>query len=475
MKIVGRKREQRALREYHESGLPEFLVVYGRRRVGKTFLVREYFKNEFTFYATGLARSSREEQLQSFCLALQEQMDGSEATARNWLEAFAALRRGLEEMPKGRRKVVFLDELPWMDTPKSGFLTAFEHFWNGWGAGREDIFLIVCGSATSWIVKNLFKNKGGLHNRTTRRMRIAPFDLCETEQYLTYKEVEFDRFRIIEAYMAFGGVPYYLSLMAKGRSLPQNIDDLCFAEDAPLKGEFAEVYSTLFKNSDSYIRVVEALSTKARGLTRNEIIAVTGLASGGGLTKILDELEFCGFIRSFPSFALDDNLCMYQLVDPFSLFYLRFMKARRPKNPRYWSSNLDNPSLNAWRGYAFEQVCLSHTEQIKEALGVAAISTEISSWRSSKSVPGAQIDLLIDRRDGIINLCESKYSKGPFAVDAAYESNLLNKLSAFRSESRTKKAVHLTMVTTYGVTKGRHSGIVQAEVTMDDLFTPGRL
>jgi hypothetical protein len=474
MKIIGRKKEQKALKEYYESGSPEFLVVYGRRRIGKTFLVREYFKGKFAFYVTGLARGSKEEQLQSFCLAVREQLDGPEATANNWLEAFTTLRHGLEKLPGNRRKIVFLDELPWMDTPKSGFLTAFEHFWNGWAAGREDIFLIVCGSATSWIVKNLFKNKGGLHNRATRRMRIVPFDLCETEQDLTYKEVEFDRFRIIEAYMAFGGVPYYLSLMAKGRSLPQNIDDLCFTEDAPLKGEFAEVYSTLFKNSDKYIKVTEALSTKTRGLTRNEIIAITGLASGGGFTNILDELEFCGFIRSFPSFALKDNLCMYQLVDPFSLFYLRFMKARRPKNPRYWSSNLDNPSLNAWRGYAFEQVCLSHTEQIKDALGVAAISTEMSSWRSLKVVPGAQVDLLIDRRDGIINLCEAKYSKGIFTIDAAYESNLLNKLAAFKSESKTKKAVHLTMITTYGVAKGKHSGVIQTEVTMDDLFTPAR-
>jgi len=365
---------------------------------------------------------------------------------------------------------VFIDEIPWMDTPKSGFLTALEHFWNGWASGRADVFLIICGSATSWVVKNLLKSRGGLHNRVTRRMRLSPFTLKETEAYLSEKEITLGRYRICEAYMVFGGVPYYLSLLCKGLSLPQNIDMLCFAEDGPLRGEFEELYATLFKNSEKYVKVIIALSSKTKGLNRDEIIRETGLKSGGALSRILEELELCGFIRSYPDYLKNDNLCLYQLTDPFSLFHLRFIKSKRPKNPRFWSSNLESPSLAAWKGYAFEQVCLSHAEQIKQALGIAVISTEISSWRSRQRSPGAQIDLLIDRKDGIINLCEMKYSKAEYLISANEEKQIRGKIAVFEAETRTKKAVHITMVTTYGIIPNSHSGIVQSEVTLDELF-----
>jgi hypothetical protein len=237
-----------------------------------------------------------------------------------------------------------------------------------------------------------------------------------------------------------------------------------------LRGEFGEVYSTLFKNAEKYMTVVSALSTKSKGLARDEIIQATGLASGGGLSKILEELELCGFIRSYPSFQQHESLCLYQLTDPFSLFHLRFMRGKRPRNQRFWTSNLDNPSLSAWKGYAFERVCLSHYEQIKQTLGIASISTEMSSWRSRKSSPGAQIDLLFDRKDDIINLCEMKYSKAEYVINAKEEVSLRNKIAVFEAETRTKKAVHQTMVTTYGIVENKHSGIVHSEVTLDDLF-----
>ncbi|MCL2768471.1 MAG: ATP-binding protein, partial [Synergistaceae bacterium] len=356
MTIIGRDKEKSALKSYYESGVPEFLVVYGRRRIGKTYLIREYFGGKFDFCVTGLANGKKEDQLKAWNIALKGNFSGSRACAGNWLDAFELLKEKLVKQSKAKRKVVFIDEAPWMDTPKSGFLMALEHFWNGWASGRQDVFLIICGSATSWVVKNLLKDKGGLHNRVTRRMRLLPFTLKETETYLRDREFNLGRYRICESYMVFGGVPYYLSLLGKGLSLPQNVDMLCFADDGILRGEFQEVYSTLFRNSGNYIKVVTALSSKMKGLTRDEIIRETGLSSGGGLTQILDELEHCGFIRSYPNYSMDNNLCLYQLTDPFSLFHLRFMKGKRPKNPRYWTSNLESPALSAWKGYSFEQV-----------------------------------------------------------------------------------------------------------------------
>ena len=470
MNIVGREKEKATLKQCFESDAPEFLAVYGRRRIGKTFLIREYFRGKLDFHVTGLASEKKEDQLHVWNTAIKNCFGGSDCSAANWIDAFALLKEKLAKTTKSRKKVVFIDEAPWLDTPRSGFLTALEHFWNGWAAGRADILLIVCGSAASWIVKNLMQNKGGLHNRVTCKMRLQPFSLKETEAYLKEKELNFGRYRICEAYMIFGGIPYYLSLLGKGLSLPHNVDALCFDDDGYLRGEFEAVYATLFKNSDKYIKVVAALSSKLKGLTRDEIIRDTGLTSGGGFTQIMEELELSGFIRAYPNYLMDDNLCLYQLTDPLSLFHLRFIRGKRPRNPRFWTSNLENPSLLAWKGYAFERVCLSHAEQIKQALGITAISTETSSWRSRKSTPGAQVDLLFDRKDGIINLCELKYSKAEYSISAKEETNLRNKAAVFEMETRTKKAVHLTMVTTFGIAKNSHSGIIHSDVTLDALF-----
>jgi hypothetical protein len=208
----------------------------------------------------------------------------------------------------------------------------------------------------------------------------------------------------------------------------------------------------------------------AKGLTRDEIISLSGLSSGGGLTKILYELELCGFIRSYPNYFNDDNLCLYQLIDSFSLFHLRFIRSKKPRNQRFWTDNLESPSLFAWKGLAFERICLCHSEQIKQALGVSSISTEISSWRSRHSSPGAQVDLLIDRKDGIINLCEMKYSKAKYSISANEEEQLRRKIVVFETETSTKKAVHFTMVTTFGLSDSVHSDIAQSEVTLEDLF-----
>jgi len=470
MEVIGREREKAVLKQCYESGVPEFLVVYGRRRIGKTFLIREYFNDSLSFHVTGLATEKMEEQLRTWNHAIGNCFGESEDNLSNWLDAFALLRKKLEKSKKKKKKIIFIDEAPWLDTPRSGFKAALEHFWNGWASGRSDILLIICGSATSWVVKNLLKNKGGLHNRVTRRMRLLPFTLKETEVYLRSKEFNLGQYRICEAYMIFGGVPYYLSLLGKGLSLPQNVDALCFNEDGSLRGEFNEIYSTLFNNSEKYVAVITALSSKLKGLTRDEIIRMTGLSSGGGITQIIEALELCGFIRAYPNYSMDDNLCIYQLIDPFSLFHLRFIKNKKIKNPRFWTSNLESPSLSAWKGFAFERVCLSHFEQIKQALGISTISTEISSWSSRKSSPGAQIDLIFNRKDGIINLCELKYCKSEYVISAKDETNLRNKIAVFEAETKTKKAVHLTMVTTYGLVENSHTGIVQSEVTLKDLF-----
>ena len=468
-RIIGRAEQKAKLKSYIASDSSEFVVVYGRRRVGKTFLIREYFKNTFDFQMTGLANAGKKEQLINFHAAIQKYNSTAILFADTWFGAFQQLTELLEQSKSGR-KVVFLDELPWLDTPKSGFLSAFEHFWNDWASARRDILLIVCGSATSWITGKLLNNKGGLHNRITKKMSIAPFNLGECEEYLLSRNITLNRYQIVESYMIFGGIPYYLSLLEKGMSLAQNIDNLFFNESGVLRNEFNNLYASLFKNHENYVKVVEALAKKSKGSSRDEILSLSKLSDGGSTTRILQELEECKFIRKYNAIDKKTKDGIYQLTDFYTLFYFKFIQKNEYNDPRFWSTSIDSPQHRSWSGYAFEQVCLAHIDQIKRKLGISGVQCKTASWRSRTTGQGAQIDLLIERKDQVINLCEMKYSTEEFSIDKSYSQTLRNKFSAFREETKTRKAIHLIMVTTYGLNHNEYSGMAQNEVTMEDLF-----
>jgi hypothetical protein len=437
--------------------------------VGKTFLIREFFDNDFAFQVTGMENIGKHEQLQNFHTALMRQGSAASTQPSSWFEAFEFLIDLLEGKQSTKRKVVFIDELPWFDTHRSGFISALEHFWNSWASAHHEVMLIVCGSATSWMLNNLIKNHGGLYNRVTRTIALEPFTLKECEEYCKEQGLRYSRYQMIESYMVFGGVPFYLSLMESRLGFAQNVDKLCFEQGAVLRNEFSRLYSSLFKRPEHYVEAVRALSAKKSGLTREALSTALSFADGGTLTKILEELEQCAFIRRYYSFGKKKRDTIYQLIDPFSLFHLNFME-EADKDEDFWLKYSSKGSHNAWAGYAFEQVCFAHVREVKKALGISGILTSVSAWSSKVSTPGAQIDLVIDRDDNAISLCELKYSNKVFTIDADYERKLLHKRAAFEDETKTRKATHLTMVTTYGLRRNSHSGIIQSEVTMDDLF-----
>jgi AAA+ ATPase superfamily predicted ATPase len=469
MDIVGRTMEQDALNEYVESKKPEFLVVYGRRRVGKTFLIKEFFNNKFAFHVTGLANSGMKKQLYNFNTSLRKYSGHPYPLSDKWFDSFEQLIHLLKCLPEEEKKVIFFDELPWMDTHHSGFITALEHFWNGWASSQPDILLIVCGSSTSWMINKLIKNHGGLHNRVTQQMFLEPFTLGECEDFFRANQIVMSRHQIIESYMIFGGIPYYISLMHKNLSLAQNIDRLCFAQKGALREEFSSLYASLFKHAENHVKIVEILSKKAKGMIREEILKLSKL-QGGNLTKTLEELELCGFIRSYNTFNKKVRDKLYQLIDSYTLFYLNYIYRNKYGDEHFWTNFMDSTKHNVWSGYAFEQVCLAHIKQIKQKLGITGVLTHIASWRSRNSEQGAQIDLLIERKDNVINLCEMKYANTEFVIDKKYERNLRNKREAFINETKTTKTVHITIVSTYGVKRNEYSGLIQSEIKMDDLF-----
>jgi AAA+ ATPase superfamily predicted ATPase len=469
--IVGRKEYLQTFQELYNSEKSEFVAVYGRRRVGKTFLIRSAYEDKFTFQITGLSNATMAQQITNFNLALRKIVPEQDYNSANdWISAFQNLITFLESN-KQSKKVVFIDELPWFDSPKSGFISALEHFWNSWAATRNDILLIACGSAASWMINKLINNKGGLHNRVTKRMKIVPFTLHECEQFLEIKNTLLDRYQVIQIYMAFGGIPFYWDEVKPGLSATQNIENICFGENGVLRTEFNNLYKSLFNKHEKHSTIVNALAQKSMGLTRDEILAETGLPNAGSTSRLLDELAESGFILKYNSLGKKSKNSIYQLVDFYSLFYHKFIKGSHPKDTDQWINSIDNPKYRAWSGYAFEQVCLYHLPQIKKALGISGVYSTSSSWRSSAVKHGAQIDLLIDRRDQVINLCEMKFSIHPFVIDKNYADELRNKIGVFKTETKTRKSVFLTMVTTYGLQPNTYStGLVQNSITMDALF-----
>jgi len=470
--VIGRKDEQKLLNELALSDEAEFVVVYGRRRVGKTFLVRETFGNDFFFSYTGIANVDAKRQRIEFAKSLREygwaQSDNEIDITESWFSAFTALRELIRSSKTKEKIIIFIDEMPWMDNKKSDFVPAFENFWNGWASGQKNIMLIACGSATSWITKKIFRDKGGLYNRTTLQIALKPFTLLECAEYFDSRGISMNTQDLIESYMIFGGIPYYLRMIEKRYSLALNVDRICFSEDAPLRYEFSRLMETLFTNPSKHINILEALHSKKQGLTREAIANLIDFGNGGNLTRILLELEESGFIGSNKPFGKQKKCTLYRLADPFVAFHLTFISNNHSDN--YWSSYSDNAVHRAWSGYAFEQVCFAHIRQIKEALGISGIHTDVCSWISRGDGKGAQVDLVIDRVDRVINLCEIKFVKGPFEIDRQYDLTLRNKIEVFRQETKTKKAIHLTMITTYGIKPGKYAGIAQSEINMDELI-----
>lgn len=470
-KILGRKEEIAKLKEYYGSGRAEFVAIYGRRRVGKTYLVRNMFGDDFAFAMSGSIDAPSEAQLSNFGYALREYGDESQPIPCNWTEAFQALRKLLETNASGKRLLVFIDELPCLDTPRSGFMQAFEHFWNSWASAHSEIMLVVCGSATSWMISNLIDSHGGLHNRITREMCLSPFTLGETEEYLKANGFVWPRLSMLQIYTVIGGVPYYLSMLDKNKGVEANVDSLFFAEHGELKREYARLYSSLFKNADIYMRVIEVLALCRSGLTRKEIAEKLKMQSGGTLTKVLRELCNCEFVRGYNTREkkIKQKDQIYQLTDMYTLFYMTFCR-HGTTDTAYWTHLMGQPRQNTWYGLAFERVCMLHIQQIKKRLGIAQIHTEYYSWRSRGSVPAAQIDLLIERADNLINLCEMKYSQMPYSITKDEDMKMRIRMADFVAETGVRHGVIPTFITTFGIRANAYSALAQSQVTMDDLF-----
>jgi AAA+ ATPase superfamily predicted ATPase len=473
-KLIGREEEKKLFLEALKSKAPELIAVYGRRRVGKTFLVRQVLQKEIVFEFIGTKEANLGQQLANFSKVLGKAVANEKlySVPDNWPDAFDLLTHHVTPKLQTGKAIIFLDEFPWINTHKSGFLSAFDHWWNSWGTKQNNLIVIICGSAAAWMIQHIVNNKGGLHNRITRKIRLLPFTLQETEAYLKEQNVKLDRYQILQLYMVMGGIPHYLKEIRKGESSAQAIDRLCFGKDGLLQNEFKNLYHSLFDDATRHLAVIKALAKNNSGLTRNEIINAAEVSSGGRITELLDELLESGFITTWLPYDKKSKEAIYKLADEYSHFYIRFVEHSRSRGNGTWLKFSNGQSWKSWSGVAFERVCLKHIAQLKKVLGISVVYTEESAWRYvPKSGTGAQIDLLIDRRDFVIHICEMKYSESLFAIDKKYAGELENKMDIFRRHTKTKKSLFITMVTTFGIKNNEYaSRLVQNSITMDALF-----
>jgi len=477
--IIGRKKEIEELKHLFNSSKAELVAVYGRRRVGKTFLVDEALKGLITFRHAGLSpvdktgqKNMFRNQLKHFYQSLLLQGMKKSHCPATWLEAFYMLEDWLQSMDKGLRQVIFLDELPWMETPRSGFLTAFESFWNTWACHRDNIMVIVCGSATSWIQNNLINNHGGLYGRITYEIKLSPFTLAESEMFFKKNDVHLSRYDIVQSNMIVGGIPYYLQYFTKGLSLAQNIDKMFFASNAILNGEYDRLFSSVFHHPEEIKKIVEVLADNRFGLTRKEIIKKTKLDDNGSLSKLLNALISSDFVIKYLPFGESKYQEHYKLIDPFCIFYLKHVKNHSVLDNDFWLTNITSPAINSWRGYAFEEVCFRHIDNIKKALGISGVSTNHSSWliRRTDEMEGSQIDLIIERKDGIVNLCEIKFYNDEYLVTKSYERVLIGRYNLLDSMTPRRQTINPVLITTFGLKYNEYSSIFQNILTLDDLF-----
>ena len=474
--MIGRKQESEELNRIYNRNKAELVAIYGRRRVGKTYLVDETFEGRITFRHAGLSPADEDSkgllklQLEHFYNSLDIQGMEKCEKPTSWLEAFLLLEKFLLAKDDGSRQLVFLDELPWLDTPKSGFIRAFEAFWNTWGCHRKNLMVIVCGSANSWIQDKLINNHGGLYNRVTYEMKLSPFNLNECEQLYKEYNVNMSRYDIAQSYMIFGGIPYYMGYINPKMSLAQNVDNLFFNRDAVLRDEYNKLFASIFTNPDVVKKIVSLLYTRNAGYTRKEIVEKLKITDGGSLSKNLNALISSDFVIKYVPFGFSKREEHYKLIDPFCIFYLHFIEGQK-NGEKFWQQNVTSASISSWRGFAFENVCFNHIEQIKFALGIPAVISETSAWsKKEDDTDGVQIDLLINRNDNVINMCEIKYYSGPFKVDKEYYAKILGRQTILSEKVSPKTSIHSTLITTFGLADNEYSSAFVNTVTLEDLF-----
>ena len=493
--MIGRKKEIKLLNEICDLEESSLVAIYGRRRIGKTYLVNHMFKKYrqdcLFFEFTGAYDGDKRGQIDNFIDQVYEWFYVEPSfEIKSWSDAFRFLKRTIDKEIKKRdsneKVIVFLDEVPWIDrSNKGGFLSALGYFWNTWCEPRENVVLILCGSNSSWIRDKILKNaRGSLYQRVTHQISMYPFDLKETKAYLLeQKGFMIDNKTVTDIYMIFGGVAKYLSFLNPNESSAENIDRVFFSIHGSMYREYDELFSSLFADkSDYYKSVIELLCTRRSGFSLSDISKAFNEKLGGKLRLAIAELEECGFIKGLSKYGNSVRGVNYMIVDPYILFHHKWIKgfsrndiATLPNN--YWLHKSSSQSYAVWSGYAFEIVVMVNIRLYLNAIGRLGFFSGVYHWQhmaKSEDEQGAQIDMVVNYGNNIFDILECKYYNSEYVISKEYAKNIKNKLSMFKKYglySKQKSELRLVFLTSYGVKMNAEAHSLNiSRVCLDDLF-----
>lgn len=482
--LACREIECKVLDQFLTSEKAEFLAIYGRRRVGKTFLIRTYFENQdvIFFDTTGEKNARLAIQIKHFTKQISTVFYNNAPLkpGKNWDESFELLTLAINSSNVSKKIVLFFDELPWMATKNSHILQSLDYYWNQHWSKNSRIKLIVCGSSASWIIDKIVNNKGGLHNRITRNILLEPFNLSKTKSFFRKTKLSITERHIVTLFMVMGGVPFYLSKIEKNLSAIQNIENLAFQHNSFFLNEFNNLFSSLFSDADIIVEMIRIIASYRYGILQDALLKKMGplLQGKGGLEK-LHALEDAGFIMHFKSHWHKKRGIYYRVTDEYCLFYLYWIEPvkdtllKRNLTEGHWNKMTQQSSWHIWTGLAFESICYKHLPEITRALSLPGIAIP-NTWRYTPTQDhkkGAQIDLLFDRDDDAITICEIKYTEKPFVITKAYAEQLQQKIAIFKEVTGTQKQIFIAMISANGVKENQYSSLLSTVLTMKDLFT----
>ncbi len=472
--MIGRKAQHKIIQDTLTANKSAFVAFTGRRRVGKTYLIDQAYGHAICLRFTGIQNANTKTQIINVAQKIIEKSGNNVfVMPKNWQEVFIMLRNYLKTLSKNKKQVIFIDELPWVCTPKSGFLQLLAHLWNDYLSKEKHFILVICGSATSWITQKVFNDKGGLHNRVTQIIHLQPFTLAECKLFFESKKINLTNKAITDLYMTMGGNPFYLENVKKGESANKAIERMCFTETGILKNEYQNLYKALFENANNHEAIVQTLALSKNGMSQADLLTISKVTKGGPFNRAITDLLLSGFVVEAQPYGKLKRGLVYRLVDEFSIFYHRFIKPNKKSAATIWQTIAVSQSYKIWKGFAFESLCLKHIPEIKTALGIKNVYTQVSSFSQKKIAhqDGFQIDVVIDRKDDAINLCECKYYEAPFEIDKKYAQTLVVRRAQFRETTKTKKTIFNTLITNQPMKQNAYSlDSIDVQLTIDDLL-----
>jgi AAA+ ATPase superfamily predicted ATPase len=467
--FIGRKVEIAQLTALIDLPRPSIAVIYGRRRVGKSELIRHVTQGKNVLSFEGLEGQPKHKQIKNFLFQLSAQSNIREKNISDWPDALILLRT----LTQDGQWIIILDEFQWMANYQNELVSVIKMIWEKYLSQNPDLTLILCGSIASFMKSKVLKSSA-LYGRTDYELNLHELNLSEISEFFPGKGSD----EVIDTAMLVGGIPKYLELISEYPSLYDALEPLAFSQDGFFKTEYDRLFASHFGKKPIFMKIIQTLATNPYGLTTGKLAKEMQVASGGTLCHQLDDLESAGFLHSIIPFDKPEGskLRKYILMDAYVRFYHSIirgsMKETTPPNTQFHAI-MSSPRYAAWAGMAFEFLCMRHHKEISRILGFHGIPYTAGPFfqRKTLDTPGVQIDLLFERSDKILVLCEMKYLLASVPGDIIDQVN--RKVSALQEKYPGRTILKVLLTKTGSTETVAKKGYFFRIIRADELITHG--